>query len=291
VWFPDDFRAPTPQVRTWLDRWLAEEPDRTLIYVGRDFDAASGYWEKIQPLAPTSQLAEIQRRKGKADLVFNQQRAGLREGEDCGWFKVDVNPAPRKVQSLDGQPEWLAGIDPSGTEIELASRLVPPSETEALLRSGKDVLVGKQLVEDSRLIVVANGSFLLNLPLVNHEHRKLAGHLIDEIGPPRQTVVFLQSFAGGPPIRETDPHPTPPSGLEILNVWPTNWILMHLVVAGILFCFARYPIFGRPREPKPDGRADFGRHIEAVGQWLARSGDQEYAARRLSGFQKIQDEG
>jgi len=291
VWFPDDFRGPSPQVQTWLVGWLAEEPERTLIYVGRDFDAAPRYWEKIRALAPASQLAEIQRRKAAADLLFNEQRARLRENEDCGWFKVDVKPAPRQVSSLEGEPEWLAGVDPSKAEIELASRLVPSPEAEALLTSGSDVLVSRQLVEDSQLIVVANGSFLLNLPLVNHEHRKLAGHLIHQIGPPPQTVVFLQSFAGGPPIRDKDPSPNPPSGLEILNVWPTNWILMHLVVAGILFCFARYPIFGRPLEPKPDGRSDFGRHIEAVGQWLARSGDEEYAARRLSSFQKIQEEG
>jgi len=291
VWFPDDFRAPSPQVQMWLERWLAEEPDRTLIYVGRDFDAAPRYWAKIQPLAPASQLVEIQRRKRQAGLLFNEQRARLREDEDCGWFKVDLKPAPRPVQSLDGQPEWLAGVDPSKTEIELASRLVPSSEADVLLRSGNDVLVSRQLVGDSRLIVVANGSFLLNMPLVSHEHRKLAGHLIEEIGPPRQTVVFLQSFAGGPPIRDKDPQANSPSGLEILNVWPTNWILMHLVVAGILFCFARYPIFGRPLAPQPAGRSDFGRHIEAVGQWLARSGDKEYAARRLSAFQKIQEEG
>jgi len=291
VWFPDDFRGPSPQVQTWLERWLAEEPDRTLIYVGRDFDAAPRYWAKVQPLAPASQLAEIQRRKGAADLVVNERRARLREDEDCGWFKVDLKPAPRQVQSLQGEPEWLASVDPSKVEIELASRLVPPPEADVLLRSGSDALVSRQFVEDGQLIVVANGSFLLNLPLVSHEHRKLAGHLIEEIGPPPRTMVFLQSIAGGPPIRDNDPQPNPPSGLEILNVWPTNWILMHLLVAGVLFCFARYPIFGRPLEPKAVGRSDFGRHIEAVGQWLARSGDEEYAAKRLSGFQKIQEEG
>ncbi len=295
VWFPDDFRAPSPQVRRWLEGWLDEEPERTLIYVGRDFDAAPRYWQQIQPLAPASQLAEIQLRKAMADLVVNERRARLRDDDQCGWFKVDLKPPPRQVRSLEGEPEWLAGVDPSQVEIELASRLVPlpwrSREAEVLLRSGSDVLVSRQLHEDSQLIVVANGSFLLNLPLVNHEHRKLAAHLIDEIGPPPQTVVFLQSFEGGPPIRDKDPNPNPPSGLEILNVWPTNWILMHLVVAGVLFCFARYPIFGRPLAPPAEGRADFGRHIEAVGQWLARSGDEEYAARRLTAFQKMQEEG
>jgi hypothetical protein len=172
-------------------------------------------------------------------------------------------------------------------EIELNSRIVPPPNAELLLRSDEDVLVSRQGIGRSGLIVVANGSFLLNLQLVNHEHRKLAGHLIDEIGPPRKDVVFLQSFAGGPRIREQDPSAAAPSGLEMFNVWPTNWILLHLALVGIVFCFARLPIFGRPLEPEPAGLADFGKHIEAVGQWLARSRDYQYAAKRLAHYQQV----
>jgi len=34
-------------------------------------------------------------------------------------------------------------------------------------------------------VLVNNGSFLLNLPLVNLEHRKLAARLIGASGPPK----------------------------------------------------------------------------------------------------------
>ena len=46
VWFPDDFRPPNDKVRLWLEAWLADRSGRTLVYVGRDFDAAPCYWEK-----------------------------------------------------------------------------------------------------------------------------------------------------------------------------------------------------------------------------------------------------
>ena len=42
--------------------------------------------------------------------------------------------------------------------------------------------------------VVANGSFLVNLQLVNKEHRKLAGKLIDEV-PKGSRVVFIEANA------------------------------------------------------------------------------------------------
>jgi len=62
VWFPDDFHPPKEQACQWLEGWLREEPGRTLVYVGRDFDAAAWYWETIQPNAPAEQKQEILRR-------------------------------------------------------------------------------------------------------------------------------------------------------------------------------------------------------------------------------------
>ena len=90
------------------------------------------------------------------------------------------------------------------------------------------------------------------------------------IGPPRKTVVFLESGAGGPPIREKDPDLEMPTGLEGMVVWPRLLIFLHFALAGILFCFWRFPIFGRPREPERDSPSDFGTHIQAVAELLAQ---------------------
>jgi len=293
VWFPDDFSAPPADVRAWLESWLRDpaHPGRTLIYVGRDFDAEAKYWGAIKPLLPADQRGEAEGLRVAAEAKFQAGRTRLPDREDARWFTAVAKAKPRKVQSLQGEDRWLEGVDPALAEIELTGRLVPPEDAEVLLASGEDALVSLQTIGQGQLIVVANGSFLLNLPLVNHEHRKLAGHLIDEIGPPSQNVVFLQSFAGGPPIREKDPPTAMPSGLQMFNTWPANWILMHLTLVGLLLCFARFPIFGRPVEPEPAGLSDFGKHIEAVGQWLARSRDHQYAANRLAHYQQIKEEG
>ena len=128
------------------------------------------------------------------------------------------------------------------------------------------------------------------MPLVNHEHRKLAGKLIDEIGPPGQKVVFLESDAGGPPIRDKDPTLGTPTGLEIFNLWPTNWILLHLAAAGVIFCFVRWPIFGRPRRLPRAAPSDFGRHITAEAELLKRSADRTYAAARLLHYRQLSGE-
>jgi hypothetical protein len=57
--------------------------------------------------------------------------------------------------------------------------------------------------------------------------------------------------------------------------------MMHLALVGILFCFALFPIFGRPHEPREAPLSDFGKHIHALGELLQRSGDEGYARQQL----------
>lgn len=287
VWFPDDFQPPEEDVCRWLEDWLTERRGRTLIYVGRDFDAAVWYWDTIAADAPEEQEKEILRRKWEAKSEFITRAGALSQTEACDWFALKGGQGRRQVRSLEGKPEWLDGVDPSRLEIELDHRMVPSDGAEVLLESQGEALVSAEAFDQSRLIVVANGSFLLNLPLVNHEHRKLAGQLIEEVGPPEQTVVFLESGPMGLVPWDEDPAAGSPTGLEIFIDWPTNWILLHLAVVGIFFCFFRFPIFGRPRDPEPEGAGDFGRHIEALGELLQRSGDAAHAASRLAHYQQL----
>jgi len=297
VWFPDDFQPPSEDVRKWLHSWLSAESGRTLIYVGRDFDAEGWYWAKVEPDAyrateasdaPSGRLAEARRqltqvrqRKNAADRVFRQARGNIPESEDCQWFTVDGTYQPRKVQTLDGNARWLQGIVPEKVEMELNGRISAPFWADVLLESEGDVLVSREWNDGSQLIVVANGSFLLNVSLVNHEHRKLAGKLIDEVGPPSKTVVFLESDADGPPISDEDPSATAPTPWDVVTVAPACWIFLHFVVVGVVFCFSRWPIFGLARELPPDSPSDFGKHIQALAELLQRCGDRAYAMTRL----------
>ena len=288
VWFPDDYETPSEDVREWLEQWLYETPGRTLIYVARDYDAAVDYWTRMKTGASATQKPLVQTQVLEEKNRVQQRRLGLPASEDCEWFVVTRGAKPREVRTLQGDSDWTEGIDPAKLEIELNARieLSPMSTADVVLQSEGDALVLRDEWEDSQLIVVANGSFLLNLPLINHEHRKLAGKLIDEVGPAAKNVVFVESGSGGPPIRETDPAPQMPTGLAIFNLWPTNWILFHLAIVGILFCFVRMPIFGRPRQLPLVTTSDFGQHIDAMATLLKRGGDRAYAMTRLLHYQQ-----
>ncbi len=273
VWFPDDYEPPTTEVRDWLDNWLFTAADRTLIYVGRDYDAAPGYWKKIaHRVAPAEQqFVARQRKEAEVDVAVEQKK--IPDVSDNEWFDISGKLDPRQVRELSGP--WSEGIDAAKVEIELNGRLKPVDWAEALLESDNDVLVGRVSLDNwrgSKFITVANGSFLLNLPLVNHEHRKLAGRLISAVGPPRKRVVFLQSGPGGPEILDKEPEPPQFNALDILGVWPLGGVLLHLALLGVIFAFARWPIFGRPLVPPAPPASDFGKHVTALGQLLRGPG-------------------
>ncbi|MGE0756935.1 MAG: DUF4350 domain-containing protein [Pirellulaceae bacterium] len=297
VWFPDSFQPPTDEQRWFLERWLGEEPGRTLVYVGRDYDATMDYWQKVQPTTPPAQVQEVARRLALAQARFDNRRAAMPKLETNNWFRVRRDAVRRDPRQFTGA--WATGLDGSRAEIRLNGRLeIPPRASaedevlegligralhERLLASEGDTVVGRVTWEDapeSQLIFVANGSFLLNLPLVNREHRRLARRLIESCGPPGK-VAFIESEEDGPPVYEREPGATAPTGFEAFTVWPLGVILVHLTALGILACVAYFPIFGRPRELPAAATADFGKHIEALGKLLEQTGDTAYARRRI----------
>lgn len=300
VWFPDDFKPPTAQQREWFENWLASGSGRTLIYVGRDYDAATKYWYDIEPTAPADQADELKRRAATAKSEFDKQRAAMPEKEMAKWFTVRRGSGQRKVQSLSGP--WADGLDPKKVDIPVTGTLKPPQaadiaagassdmikQSETLLSGDGDPLVWRIPGEavngygDGQIIIVNNGSFVLNYPLVNRENRKLAARLIAEAGP--GDVAFLESGEGGPLVLDKEPAASVPTGLDLIKIWPLNVILFHLTLLGIVYCFARWPIFGRPKSLPSESLADFGKHIAALGELLQKTKDSAYAQARLQQY-------
>ncbi len=128
-------------------------------------------------------------------------------------------------------------------------------------------------VSTSQRIMINNGSFLLNYALINVEHRKLAAQLINETAKmsPTGTVVFLESAADGPQIRKDNSLESFNTRWDLLKVQPLGMFLCHLAVLGIIYCFMKWPIFGRPRPGKVGSLLNFREHFIALGRLLERS--------------------
>lgn len=323
VWAPNDFDPPSEKHRLYLENWLMAKNGRTVVYIGRDYDASVAYWRKAMPLAPIEQQAEFQSNLSKAAIEVTSQRMSI-PAQDvyARWFTMKVGQPKQTVTTLQGP--WSKGINAKKCEIELATRLAIPvqkdiprgdeqplADYELLLGTQTDPKVSQVTPiatrvtyvswSDSQVIVVTNGSFLLNYPLVNKEHRKLAGKLIEECASQGETI-FVESEAGGPPIQLKQADEPAKTGFEMLVVWPLGTILMHGIVCLLLACICLYPIFGRPLTlnrwtrrlyPSPksavddDGiTGDFGKHLDALGELLSLTKDQQFALDKLQYYQR-----
>jgi hypothetical protein len=276
VWFPNDIHAPSEEVCLWFDEWLAGGENRTLVYVGRGFDAEPLYFRKMAPGVSKDQQRFYRQQVSSQGTV--RPRLIPDSKMQCEWFSIDWPEPEGPVTSLAGP--WSQGIDVAKAEVYLSDKFNTHLSTRVLLSTSGKPLVTQ--IRDpawggGRIIAISNGSFLLNMTLVNHENRKLAGKLVDALRP-SGPLVMLQSGPGGPPI-------DPPAGgsalARLFGAWPLNIILLHCAVLGIIFCFARWPIFGRPKTPPAEILSDFGKHVQAVGQLMQRTRDRSYAMAQL----------
>jgi hypothetical protein len=285
VWFPDESGPPSPDVVAWFDDWLQYSyGDKTLIYVGRAYDAEKLYWARTQALAPARLKGQYSQKLAQAPRESLAGRNKPTAGDAEGWFSISLPKRAKRVAKLGGP--WSKGIDAKKTTIEHSQVISPEEGFGILLDDGSGhPLVSKWTYEadevewtenDSRLIVIENGSFLLNAALVNHENRKLAGRLIAELGEGGKKVVFLESNAN-PTISDTDPSNSPPTGLELFRIWPIGAVLAQVAALGLVFALARFPIFGVPRRLERPSLTDFGKHVAALGRLLAATRDRAYA--------------
>ncbi len=301
VWVPNSYSSPTPSHCAWFEEWLADGYDRTLVYVGRDYDAEVAYWDAVKPLAPAEQATEVARRQAIAKMDNAAARSRLAPEDEGTWFTIHRDKPPRPVTILEGP--WSDYVDPTAAEITLGERYEPPppsvnyysKDVEVLLsvpRKGwmwpdSEPLVTRITSDDwsseCQIIVVTNGSFLLNYALVNHEHRALAQLLVEECADVDDTV-FLESGPSGPAILDRDPERKPPSALEMLTIWPVRAVTIHVAAMAIIICFAMYPVFGRPVRFITESRSDFENHIHALGSLMAKTQNFSYARERIKHY-------
>ena len=162
--------------------------------------------------------------------------AGVRRGPDRGAMRNREEPTPVRGQRLV-PPQCHAGEPRASKTGRKVGRWHRPQRADVVfLESGKIKI-------DEPPAPLPGGD-----PFANQNDPANGGYI------PRQ---LPQEDPEHVPIRHSDPPPDVPNGLELLLVWPTNWILPHFVVIGILFCFWKLPIFGLPRPEDASGSVGF----------------------------------
>lgn len=269
----------------WYHRWMSTRKARRLIYVPRDHDAQVEYWaavlDRLAKDAPAEERALA--RKLRDEARGWHRRLPATPGEVAGaedWFDVEV-PRPDAVTTCStlGGP-WASGIDPVRAALPRHGTLKVVSEEVLMTGDGLPMAIEWTRYDGSRVLVLANGSFLLNAALVNAARRPLARRVVTWAGDAPLNVAFVE---GSSLLKDEE---RPPSVFRLLRVPPFGWVTAQMLALGLAACLARAPRLGRARVEPSAGEDRPVAHPEALGLLLARTGEVEQARTILDAYRQ-----
>ncbi|MDR1492002.1 MAG: DUF4129 domain-containing protein [Planctomycetaceae bacterium] len=216
---------------------------------------------------------------------------------ECCWFTIGLRKQSYAASAISGDSRWTDGIDAAKLHLtyledwtlgdDVAPLLIVDGQTAKSFGVEPEQVAGQAAVSrkkvgKSQAIFVSNAGFLLNYPLVNREHRKLAGRLIAQFGAKKRIFVYVGSqdvnFERNEDFNEESPHVL----LTLLHIYPLSIILCHVIALCAAFCFYKWPILGRPKKLPELQVADFGKHIDAYAKLLAEAKDDFYVLDQLT---------
>jgi hypothetical protein len=277
---------PEKDEAAWYLEWLGHSRERRIIYVPRDFDAEADYWSEVLDHLPKDadrslhDRAEMLRRKARTWVSHLPPEPKEAANAD-DWFAIKnskVATGPTVCKTLGGP--WAQGVDPARAAVSRHETIKVEAEIILLEGDGEPLAIEWSRYNASRVLAVANGSFLLNEPLVNPARRPLARRVVLWAGSEPSHVAFVEGryVLGGPP--------QPRSVFELLEVPPFGWVMAQLLVLGLAGCLARAARLGRPRVEPPSGEDRPASHPEALGALLARTGQAREARALLENYRR-----
>ena len=253
----------------WYRNWLAAGPDRWLIYVVRDFDSVAEYWKNVRnDLADSSEASRReeaeQNRSAAADWVARLPEKAKPAADLVEWFAADMAWDPPRVCTKLSGP-WAAGIDAAAAGLTVHEPLKTARGSILLVGDGKALVVDK-VIGQGNVLVIANGSFLLNEAIVNPARRPLTGRVIQWAAREAKQVALVEGafVLGG--------EAATPTIWDLLRRIPSlRWVAIQVGLAALLASLARAPRLGRPRPDPPSGADRPAEHALALGALLARA--------------------
>ena len=306
-WFPEDIRCPSDEATKAIEKWMDKGYGaKTLVYVGADYRADEDYYRAAQKRVSPELKVESQRLLSEAQLAAQTRRNSWRDDWQgrsniaCDWFDIEVIK-PRKYSNVLAGPMADNASFSVAPELPVKVVMSPKKSTakwgvESLLAvDGEDMvyrLSDNISYSTHQIIVVQNGSFLVNLAAADPNKQALADQLVaeatslseDEYGFGFSPQILILESEYEIPVRNTD--------FVNQNSWawiaeePLCYIVPHALLWGVLFCFVYFPIFGRPKRTPKQSTTSFRNHINAIAKQLSKSNSKEHARWTIEQYQE-----
>jgi len=228
----------------------------------------------------------------------------LRDGGEVVTDAIEIELFVEPLAPLDDSVDQSGASAPAATTTTprtVAGSWMPTeshrSELDLQWRSRLESGDGKTVVAEitspswkqSRIIVVAGGSWLTNFALTRAPNRQLAERIVRATVPAesaQRKAVFLSTTWSTVPVSDPQDGIPKATGMEILTVWPISWVTMHGVLIGLVVCLVLFPVFGRPRRVRYTRQGDFGDHLDAVAALMNNTAGTDYAHSRIGEYRQ-----
>ncbi len=278
IWAPDSWDVPSESVIERINLWLRSGQNRTLVYIGRDYDASMEYWQNVINTVTGEPRELALRELSQSRLNWLAQSGESLQQLDCEWFTIEPGVSGNSQARLIG--EVTDDLFVRGEVVWGERRIIPKSQSPFRIRSlieteTSEVFAFELTSRDSfanRIIVVNNGSFLLNYPFARKSRRPLAEELLAKVSQTEYygcRVMLLESGPQGLIVSDSE---NVGGQLAWVVEAPLKYIVPQIVILGVMYCFVVFPILGRPRRLVTQTESRFGRHLEALGRMWAKTG-------------------
>ncbi len=260
---------PEAKEAEWYRQWLAGDHQRWLIYVVRDFDAQVEYWTQVRDgiskAADPERYDEAEAKRVAAAIeTTSPHKKQEKTGNPHDWFKTDaVSSMPKICTKLEGP--WAEDIDAPAAALSLHDALISDDRSVLLSGEGKPLVLDKRAVFAGNILIIANGSFLLNEALVKPARRPLALRVAEWPDREQQQIAMIESS-----YVTSDEEETTTLWKLLERMLSFRWVAIQMAIAGVFAALARAPRLGRPRPDPPSGADRPAAHAEALGALLAR---------------------
>ena len=249
----------------------------TLIFVVRDSDMAVDYWRQISDQKERS-ASEVEDaltsyRQLRADFGMKVKNEFSKKADN--WYGLKRTDRTSDLFEKPIHCETFEGPVTVTARWSLNRRLETSEAATTIWSSGDDPLLTMEDTEFGTIFVVGSATPFLNGGLVDPGNRQLTSEFLQLI--PSSDRVALATSSNWVDLSR----PEAPSLLTFMKVHPNGWVFGQGIAALLMFCWWKYPIFGRPKQTVSMESARFGRHVEALGKLLWRTRDVDYARGRI----------
>lgn len=266
-----------------IRQMLRKSSIQTVVIVIRDSDCEIDYWRQVAAMPELSDkdkaAADESMRRARKDFKLEAFKGFEPENGFYGLKQVDRTNQPDVIKvdiETEDEPIQVSAKWPLNRQLDHSD------DTVILWSTGDESLLTEDLYyTGQQVLVLASAAPLLNGGLVDPGNRQLAEELVKYL-PEGKVVVTLSSRWSDGSFAES------PSIWHFLKVHPHGWIFGQTLLALLLFCWWKLPIFGRSKIATNVEGVRFGRHIEALGALLQRTRDAAFARQLLRDWHRAE---